>query len=351
VTAAEFPPLPASFLIETSVEARLTDNLLHHAQIIYRIGPESSRADLHRTRFPHDLDHELSGAIANSALRDNGPAASVLPRLLVLTSDDPSLDGLHRALTRPRIAPSGGIISMPVARGVLQLSVADLELVWRACAQLHAAHFGAHWTSRQPELASFAQQMDDQLIEADLARKLADLTTREPSHADIQVYLLDSEALLSFSGGGNRMCLSTAALTRPERFMYLFAHECARLYLHNPPWWEVEPCASACSGLPAQLIDAVEACAAQYLAATLALRYGHDPGFWMVHPQVEDAIAQRWPGFVASPGRGIDLLLEQAARELRKGAPSGLAVKPRRLAVTYDEVGMPVACSVAPQRF
>lgn len=343
--------MPASFLIETSVDVRLTDNLLHHAQIMYRIGPETARSELHRARFPYALDREVSGAIASSGLRDNGAAASVLPRLLVLTSDDPSLAGLHRALTRPRLAPASGIVSMHVGRSLLRLALDDLELIWRACEHLHAEHFSAHWISREPALRRLAQQMDDELRDGDLPHKLADLTTREPPHADIQVYLLDSEALLSFCGGGDRICLTTAALARPEGFMYLFAHECARLYLRNPPWWEVEPCASACAGMPSQLIDAVEACAAQYLAATLALRYGHAPGFWMVHPQVEDAIARCWPSFVAAPGKGIDLLLEQAVRDLRKADPNAATVRPRRLSVSYDDSGVPITCSVASQRF
>jgi hypothetical protein len=343
--------VPANFLAETSVDVRLTDNLLHHAQIMYRIGPETARAEVHRARFPHDLDREVSRAIAESGLRDGAAAASVLPRLLVLASDDPRLAGLQRALTQPRLAVTSGVVSMQVGRSLLRLRLDDLDLIWRACEQLHVAHFGTHWASREPTLHQLAQQLDDDLRDADLPHKLADLTTREPPHADVQVYLLDSEALLSFCGGGDRISLTTAALTRPERFMYLFAHECARLYLHNPPWWEVEPCASACAGKPSHLIDAVEACAAQYLAATLALRHGHDPGFWMVHPQVEEAVAQRWPEFVAAPGRGIDLLLEQVVRDLRAGDANAAAVRPRRLSVSYDDAGMPVRCAVAPQRF
>jgi len=341
----------ASFLAETSVGVRLSDNLLNHAQIAYGIGPEPARADRHRARFSIELCADLAAAIARSRLSCDGAAALMVPRLLTLASDDPSFDGLRRALTQPRLASADGTVALSCNREILRLNTADLELVWRACQDLYAAHYRTYWESRKPVLDGLALEVEEQLRAADVPRKLAALTAREPPHADIEVYLLDSEALISYSGGGDRVCITTTALSRPERFMYLFAHECARLCLHNPPWWEVEPCASVCNGLAAAILEAVEACTMQYLAATLALRYGADPGFWMVHPRVEEAIARQWPQFVAAPEKGIDLLLERVLRELHGADPHADAVRPRRLSVTYDESGRPVRCSVAPQRF
>ena len=340
-----------SFLAETSVGVRLSDNLLHHAQIAYRIGLEVPRAERHRARFAVELAAELADAIARSGLGRDAAAALILPRLLALTADDGSFDGLRRALTQPRRAFGDGTVAIQSSRETLRLDVSDLELVWRACEHLYAAHYRGYWDSRKPALDKLAQEVEDQLRSADVPHKLAELTAREPPHADIEVYLLDSEALVSYSGGGDRVCITTTALSRLERFVYLFAHECARLYLHNPPWWEIEPCANACQGLPSMLIEVVEACAAQYLAATLALRYGGDPGFWTVNPRVDEAIARRWPQFVCAPNSGIDLLLEQVLHELRGEDLQCASVRPRRLSVSYDEAGNPVRCAVAPQRF
>jgi hypothetical protein len=340
-----------SFLAETSADVRLSDNLLNHAQITYGIGPEPARAERHRARFGIEAAPNLMAAISGSGLARANAAALTVPRLLTLASEDPSLEGLRRALTQPRRASADGKVALLCNREILELDTADLELVWRACEHLHAAHYGAYWESRKPVLESLALEVEEQLRAADVPHKLAELTAREPPHADIEVYLLDSEALISYSGSAGRVCITTTALSRPERFMYLFAHECARLYLHNPPWWEVEPCASICTGLADATLEAVEACAAQYLAATLVLRYGSDPGFWMVHPRLEEAIARHWPQFVAAPEKGIDLLLERVLRELRGADLGAAAVRPRRLSVTYDESGHPVRCSVAPQRY
>ncbi|HUT75794.1 MAG TPA: hypothetical protein VM221_13285 [Armatimonadota bacterium] len=41
----------ASLLVETSVGARLSDNLLNHAQIIYAVGPQVPGGTQHRARF------------------------------------------------------------------------------------------------------------------------------------------------------------------------------------------------------------------------------------------------------------------------------------------------------------
>ncbi|UCH34285.1 MAG: hypothetical protein JSV65_17425 [Armatimonadota bacterium] len=339
-----------SLLVETSVDVRLNDNLLNHAQITCRIGPEAPRADRHRERLPAELTPELKQALARSDLRQ-GAAGGVIPRLRVLMADDPSMRGLQRALTEQRRGVTDGTVTMQAGRALLRLGTDELEVMWRLCEHLHAAHYESYWASRKLALNKLAEDVEDPLRGAEFPRKLTQLTGREPSHADIQVYLLDSDALISYSGGGERICITSALLTRFERFMYLFAHECARLYLQNPPWWEVEPCASACQGLPDQVIEAVEACAAQYLAATLSLRYGHDTGFWAVHPQVEEVFASRWPDYIAAPGKGIDLLLERMLHELRNVDSGVTSIRPRRLAVTYDGAGVPVRCAVADERF
>jgi len=343
--------MPASILAETSVDIRLSDNLLNHAQIMYDIGPAVAGADRHRARLGAELSADLASKIGDSDLSRAGAAAAAVPRLLALASDDPSFDGLRRALTSPRLAASAGTISIPVTQEVHKLALADLELVWEACRHLYEIHYADYWRSRKVALGRFAQEVDDQLRGADLLHKLADLTGREAPYAEVDVYLLDSEALVCYSGDGDRICITAAILARYERFIYLLAHECARLYLHNPPWWEVEPCASACAGLPAAMIEAIERCAAQYLAATLALHYGSDPGFWAVHPGVEAAIAPRWSQFVASPDKGIDLLLAQALTELGGASPDTPGVKPLRLSVTYNSDGHPLRCSVAAQRY
>lgn len=343
--------MKAGFLAETSVGVRLSDNLLNHAQIIYGIGAEVAHAERHRARFAVEPAPELAKEIARADLHRAGAAAMLVPRLLALESDDPRPEGLRRVLTQPRLAYVNGIVIVHAGRQTLQLEFGHLELVWRACEQLYEAHYRDYWRTREPTLDSLAQDLDDQVRAADVLHKLADLTGREPPHAEVDVYLLDSEALLCYSGNGDRVCVTTAVLSRYERFIYLLAHECAQLYLANPPWWEVEPCASASGGLPPEVVDAVETCAVQYLAATIALLYGSDPGFWMVHPGVEEALARRWPAFVANPEKGIDLLLEQVLQELRAADPRAAAVRPRRLSVTYDEGGRPVRCSVAAQRF
>jgi len=342
--------VPSTFLAETSLDVRLSDNLLNHAQIIYGIGPQPPRADRHHARFPAALDPHMEAQLEQSGIRTD-PAASVISRRLALATDNPTADGLRRALTQPRASLAGGRLAMRVGRIVFQLEPSALDLVWRACDQLHAAHYRQHWQARQPQLAALTEDLEDRLREADIPHKLAELTAREPSRAEVGVYLLDSDALVSYSGPGDRICVSLAALSRFERFIYLVAHECAMLLLQNPPWWEVEPCASACAGFSDQLLDAVETCATHYLAATVALHHGADPGFWMVHPTVEEVMTRLWPQFVAAPGKGIDLLLERALRELRGVDTRCAPVRPRRLAVAYDETGRPLRCSVASQRF
>jgi hypothetical protein len=343
--------MTASFLAETSVDIRLSDNLLNHAQIAYDIGPPVAYADRHKARFPIELSPDLAGRISASRLSQADAASAAVPRLLALASDDPSLDGLHRALTNPRLAGGNGTVTARAGRDSFQLNLADLELVWEACDQLHKAHYAAYWDTRRPALARLAQDVDDHLQVADLLHKLADLTGREAPYAEIDAYLLDSDALICYSGDGDRICITAAILARFERFIYLFAHECAGLYLHNPPWWEIEPCASVCAALPTAIIDMVERCAAQYLAATLALHYGANPGYWAVHPHVEQAFASRWPQFVASPDKGIDLLLAQVLGDLSGVNPDVPGVKPLRLSVTYDAGGRPLRCAVAAQRF
>jgi hypothetical protein len=340
-----------NLLVETSVDIRLSDNLLCHTQMVYGVGLEVARAAQHRARFGVEPDSEVAQAIARSPLATDAAAALVVPRLLVLACDTPTLDGLRRALTRPRLPVLAGEVVARVGRATLRLRPDALALMWRACEQAYESHYRAYWDPREPDLRSLAREADDRLSYAEIPHKLAHLTRREPPHADIEVYLLDSEALLSYADGGERVCISTAVLSRFERFAYVFAHECARIYLYNPPWWEVEPCASACQGLAGELIDAVESCAAQYLAATLALGYGPDPGFWVVHPQVEAAISRRWPAFVAAPEKGIDLLLERVLEELRAADPGAPAVHPLRLSVTCDEGGFPVHCTVSDRRF
>jgi hypothetical protein len=341
----------ASLLVETSVGARLSDNLLNHAQIIYAVGPQVPGGAQHRARFGLQLDPDLAQLIPRSALLRDVVAAAMVPRLLVIASDDPRVEGLHRALDQPRLPVLGGFVVARVGRATLRLWAADLALVWRACEHLYLTHYRDYWSSRASAMASLAQQVDDRLRFADLPRKLAHLTGREPPHADLEVYLLDTDALLSYADDREHICVSTALLSHFERFVYVFAHECARIYLHNPGWWEVEPCAGICAGLPGELLDAVETCIAHYLAATVALHFGPDPGFWMVHPRVEEVIARRWPAFVAAPERGIDLLLEQVFEELRGADPRGAAVHPLRLSVTYDEAGTPRGCIMSPGRF
>jgi hypothetical protein len=347
--------VPSTFLAEMSVDIRLSDNLLNHACIAYGIGPQPACADRHRARFPLALDRDLEGQLEQSGVRAD-PAACVISRRLALSGDNPSADGLRRALTQPRISLSGGRIAMRVGRAVLHLDAQALDLVWRACEQLHDAHYRQHWQARQPQLAALMEDLQDRLCGADIPHRLAELTAREPSRAEIGVYLLDSDALISYSGPDDRICISLAALSRFERFIYLGARECALLLLHNPPWWEVEPCASACAGLSDQLLDAVETCTTHYLAATVALRHGADPGCWMVDPAVEEIVARLWPQFVAA-GRGVDLLLERTLRELRQRCAArgqyahAAPVRPRRLSVTYDDTGRPLRCCVASQRF
>ncbi len=344
------PHAMANFIIETAAGVRLSDNLLNHAQIIYGIGPPVARAAQDRARFAIQPDRDLAAEIAHSPLHTDGAAAWMVPRLLVLAADDPTADGVRRALTKPQLPVLGGAVVAHVGRAVLRLRPQELELMWRACEQLYQAHYRSYWAAHEPALSRLAQQAEECLGLTEIPYKLARLTGREPPHADLEVHLLDSETLVSYSGGGERVCISTAILARLERFIYVFAHECARIYLRNPPWWEIEPCASACAGLPGEILDALENCAAHYLAATLALHYGSDPGFWMVHPQVEAAVASRWPGFVPAPDRGIDLLLELVLHQLHQADLHAASVHPLRLAVSYDEDGNPKRCAVTDRR-